>query len=111
MITERQQLVLNELREIGRTNLFRYAESCPYLFQQDCRKVAAGDIPCAFGLGGLTYQVGRRLGWTTTAVLSAFKALEKRGLIIRETSHLTYKRPMYWWPAGLADSLCAELRQ
>lgn len=109
MITERQQLVLNELREIGRANLFRYAESCPYLFQLDCRKVAAGDASCVFGMGGLSYQVARRLGWTAGAALSAFKALEKRGLVVRETSFQEHRRPLYWWPVGLADSLCKEL--
>lgn len=111
MITERQQLVLNELREIGRKNLFRYVESCPYLFQQDCKVVADGDANCVFGMGGLSYQVGHRLGWTAGAVLSHFKALEKRGLVIRETRCPGYKRPLYWWPVGLADTLCAELRE
>lgn len=110
MITERQQLVLNELREIGRANLYLYCESAPYLFQQNCKKVAAGDAYCAW-LGGLTFQIARRLGWTTGAVLSAFKALEKRGLVIRESGRPQRNGPLYWWPTGLADTLCKDLKE
>jgi predicted ArsR family transcriptional regulator len=62
-------------------------------------------------MGGLTFQVGHRLGWTASAVLSHFKALEKRGLVIRESTNPDYKRPLYWWPVGLADSLCKELKE
>lgn len=108
-LTDRQQLILETLRNVSRENVFRYKDKTPYLYQQDVKKLAAGDQVCAFGLGGLTYQVGFRLQLGAGAVLSAFRALEKKGLVLRETSYPEYHRPRYWWPVGLAAELCAEL--
>lgn len=108
-LTINQQRVLGELRKIGRENLFRYKEKSPYLFGQDCKNLAAGDQRCVFGMGGLTFQAGKRLGLSASAVLSIFKALERKGLVLRETRNPTYKRPLYWWPVGLAAELAAEV--
>lgn len=105
--TEKQQLVLDEMRAISRRNLYLYRDTSPYLFQQDCKKVAAGDAYCVFGMGALSFQVGRRLGWTPSAVLGLFKRLERKGLVIREASYPSHHRPRYWWPVGFA----AELEQ
>lgn len=113
-LTENQQRVLEELRAIGRENFARYQVKEPYLHARDRERVARGDQHCAFGLGGLTYQTGYRLGMTAGAVLSTFKALERKGLVIRETDYPEYQRPLYWWPVGLAAELAApqeETRQ
>lgn len=110
-LTVRQQQVLQELRKIGRDSLFRYKESSPYLFEQDCKKVQKGDAYCAFGLGGLTYQVAARLELPVGAVLSVFKALERKALVLREMSHPEHHRPRYWWPVGLAAELASELNR
>ncbi|MBV4507734.1 hypothetical protein HU751_023155 [Pseudomonas sp. BW13M1] len=107
-LTDRQQDVLETLRDIGRDNAVRYRSKTPYLYQQDCEKLLKGDEACVFGLGGLTWQVGERLGLAAAAVLSTFKALEKKGLIIRETYNPRYQRPLYWWPVGLAQALADE---
>jgi hypothetical protein len=108
-LTERQQAVLDELRKIGRKNAFLYKDTQPYLHQKDCKKLILGDQACVFGMGGLTYQVGHRLGVSAPSVLSIFKALRSKGLVIREESYPDYQRPRYWWPVGLAAELSAEL--
>lgn len=77
-LTEKQQSVLDELRKISRKNLYRYRGVIPHLHQGDCEKLAGGDQACVFGLGGLTYQVGYRLGIDAKSVLSTFKALQKK---------------------------------
>lgn len=108
-LTERQQAVLGELRKIGRENLFRYKQSSAYLFGGDCEKVHKGDAHCVFGLGGLSFQVGSRLGLTAGAVLAVFKSLERKNMVIREMRNPSYQRPLYWWPVGLAETLAAEV--
>jgi|GEM_PF-2280841 DNA-binding MarR family transcriptional regulator len=109
-LTEKQQLVLDELRKIGRKNANLYRDSQPYLHQKDCEKLALGDQACVFGMGGLSYQVGHRLGVSASSVLSIFKALHRKGLVIREESYPDYQRARYWWPIGLAAELVAELK-
>jgi hypothetical protein len=108
-LTDKQQSVLDEIRKIGRENAYRYRDTQPYLHQTDCEKLARGDQACVFGMGGLTYQVGHRLGIAAPAVLSTFKALMQKGLVIREESYPDYQRPRYWWPVGLAAELACEL--
>ena len=108
-LTDKQQSVLEELRKIGRENAYRYRDTQPYLHQTDCEKLAKGDQACVFGLGGLTFHVGHRLGITATSVLSTFKALARKGLVIREESYPDYQRARYWWPVGLAAELAGEL--
>ena len=61
-LTAKQQSVLDELHKIGRDNLYCYRDVTPCLYQLDCEKLVKGDRACAFGLGGLTCQVGHRLG-------------------------------------------------
>lgn len=107
-LTVKQKAVLDELQRIGRTNFYRYRESSPYLHKHDCERVVKGDQACTHGLGGLSYQVGYRLNMTAGAVLSIFKALERKGLVLRET-YPSYQRPLYWWPVGLAETLSKEL--
>ena len=107
-LTANQQAVLDELRKIGRANFYRYRESCPHLHKEDCERAAKGDYECAFRLGGLSYQVGYRLKMSASAVLSIFKALERKGLVLRETYNPSYQRPLYWWPVGLAAELVSE---
>ncbi|MNV00618.1 hypothetical protein D3C71_907880 [compost metagenome] len=108
-LTTKQQNVLDELRKIGRDNAYRYLETQPYLHQTDCEKLARGDQACVFGMGGLTYQVGHRLGIAASSALSIFKALQRKGLVIREEAYPEYQRPRYWWPVGLAAELAGEL--
>lgn len=108
-LTEKQQSVLDELRKIGRENVYRYRGVEPYLYQLDCEKLAKGDQACVFGMGGLTYQIGRRLGVAAPSVLSIFKALHRKGLVIREEAYPDYQRARYWWPVGLAAELAGEL--
>ncbi|MFT2185631.1 hypothetical protein [Pseudomonas kurunegalensis] len=108
-LTDNQQRVLDALREISRANAVRYREKTPYLYEQDCKKLAAGDQACAFGMGGLSYQVGDRLKLPAGSVLSIFKALERKGLVLRESSYPEYQRPRYWWPVGLAAEMAAQL--
>ena len=108
-LTEKQQRVLDELRKIGRENAFRYLETQPYLHKTDCEKITRGDQACAFGLGGLTYQAGHRLGIPASSVLSTFKALQRKGLVLREESYPERQRARYWWPVGLAAELAGEL--
>lgn len=108
-LTEKQQLVLNELRKIGRRNAYLYRETEPHLHQQDCEKLLAGDQACVFSLGGLSFQVGNQLGASAASVLSIFKALQRKGMVIREESHPDYLRARYWWPTGLAEELSQEL--
>jgi len=109
-MTGRQQLVLDELRVIARRNAFRYRENQKYLHERDLEKLARGDESCVFGMGGLTYQVAHSLGMTTGSVLAIFKALERKALVIRETSFPEYKRPLYWWPVSMAPELLAEIQ-
>ena len=109
-LTEKQQLVLDELRKIGRKNAQLHRDSQPYLHQKDCEKLALGDQACVFGMGGLTFQVGHRLGVSAPSVLGIFKALRRKGLVIREESYPDYQRARYWWPVGLAAELHAELQ-
>ncbi len=109
-LTEKQQLVLDELRKIGRKNAHLYRDSRPYLHQKDCEKLVLGDQACVFGMGGLSYQVAHRLGTSAPSVLSIFKALRQKGLVIREESYPDYQRARYWWPVGLAAELHAELQ-
>jgi len=108
-LTNNQQRVLDELRRVGRENAFRYREREPYLHKKDLERLSRGDQVCAFGMGGLTYQVGHAVGMKPGAVLSIFKALEGKGLVLREDRNPEYQRPLYWWPVGLADELQAEL--
>jgi hypothetical protein len=108
-LTEKQQSVLDELRKIGQENAYRYRGVTPHLHQIDCAKLARGDQACVFGLGGLTYQVGHRLGIAAPSVLSVFKALQRKELVIREESYPDYQRARYWWPVGLAAQLAGEL--
>ncbi|WP_454838263.1 hypothetical protein [Pseudomonas mohnii] len=108
-LTEKQQSVLDELRKIGRGNAYLYRDTQPYLHQKDCEKLAKGDQACVFGMGGLTYQVGHRLGVAAPSVLSIFKALHRKGLVIREEAYPDYQRARYWWPVGLAAELAGEL--
>lgn len=108
-LTKKQQSVLDELRKIGRDNAYRYLGVTPHLHRDDCNKLAKGDQACVFGLGGLTYQVGHRLGVSAPSVLSVFKALRRKGLVIREESYPDYQRARYWWPVGLAAELASEL--
>ncbi|WEJ23620.1 hypothetical protein N0B28_10195 [Pseudomonas sp. SD17-1] len=110
-LTSNQQRVLDALREVSRANVLRYREKTPYLYEQDCKKLAAGDQACAFWLGGLTYQVGARLDLAAASVLSIFKALERKGLVLREASYPDHQRPRYWWPVGLAAEMAAQLLQ
>lgn len=108
-LTENQQRVLDALREVSRANVVRYREKTPYLYEQDCKKLAAGDQACAFGLGGLSREVGTRLNLAAASVLSTFKALERKGLVLREAGYPEYQRPRYWWPVGLAAEIAAQL--
>ena len=108
-LTEKQQLVLNELRKIGRKNAYLYRDTQPYLHQRDCEKLILGDQACVFGMGGLTYQVAIRLGVSAPSVLSTFKALQRKGLVIREELYPDYQRARYWWPVGLAEEPSREL--
>lgn len=108
-LTEKQKLVLDELRKIGRENAYCYRGVAPCLHNDACGRIARGDQACAFGLGGLTYQVGGRLSIEAGSVLSVFKALQRKGLVIREESYPEYQRPRYWWPVGLAAELAGEL--
>ncbi|WP_050508098.1 hypothetical protein [Pseudomonas syringae] len=110
-LTINQQRVLDELRKIGRESLYRYREQSPYLFSEDCKKVSAGDEYCVFGMGGLSWWVSARLDLKTPSVLGIFKALESKGLVLRETRNPKYKRPLYWWPVGLAAELATEVSQ
>jgi DNA-binding MarR family transcriptional regulator len=107
-LTENQQRVLTQLRDIGRRNVLKYRGDA-HLHNQDLEKLRKGDDVSAFGLGGLTFQVGSQLGMTPGSVLSTFKALERKGLVLRETRNPEYQRPLYWWPMGLAAELHAEL--
>ncbi|MDQ7962800.1 hypothetical protein RDI61_01870 [Pseudomonas plecoglossicida] len=108
-LTDNQQRVLDALREVSRANVVRYREKTPYLYEQDCKKLAAGDQACAFGLGGLSREVGTRLNLAAASVLSTFKALERKGLVLREAGYPEYQRPRYWWPVGLASEMAAQL--
>lgn len=108
-LTERQQLVLDELRKIGRQNAYKYLDKQAHLHQEDLRKITLGDVACVFGMGGLSYQVAHRLGTSAPSVLSIFKTLRRKGLVIREESYPDYQRARYWWPVGLAAELHAEL--
>ena len=100
-LTNRQQEVIGALEAICRRNVVRYKESCDHLYQDDLRKLARGDAASVFGNGGLTFQVGHALGIKAGAVLSTFKALERKGLVIREKPR-GYQCALYWWPVGLA---------
>ena len=109
-LTAKQQIVLDELRKIGRDNLYRYRGVTPCLHSNDCARVTAGDQACPFGLGGLTYQIGHRLDIGAGSVLSTLNALQRKGLVIRDESYPHYQRARYWWPVGLAAELAAELK-
>lgn len=108
-LTAKQSAVLEELRKIGRRNVFVYKDVHGHLYDDDKARIAKGDEFCAFGLGGLTYQVAHRIGSTPGAVLAIFKALERKGLVLRETRNPSYQRPLYWWPVGLAKELHDEI--
>jgi hypothetical protein len=107
-LTQRQQEVIDSLEVICRRNVVLYKNSCDHLYQESLRKLLTGDAACVFGNGALTFQVGKALGLEAGAVLSTFKALESKGLVIRETRHPTYMRPLYWWPVGLAEKMHAD---
>ena len=109
-LTEKQQNVFDELRKIGRQNAYKYLDKQAYLHQEDLRKIALGDVACVFGMGGLSCQVAHRLGTSAPSVLSIFKALRRKGLVIREESYPDYQRARYWWPVGLAAEIAAELK-
>lgn len=51
-LTEKQQRVLDTLREVSRANVVRYREKTPHLYQDDCQKLLKGDEACTWGLGG-----------------------------------------------------------
>lgn len=108
-LTAKQSAVLEELHKIGRHNafLYRLKEGC--LWDEDRARLEKGDEFCAFGMGGLTFQVAERLCMSTTQVLPIFKALERKGLVLRETRNPSYQRPLYWWPVGLAKELHDEI--
>lgn len=108
-LTDNQSAVLQALRSIAHKNLYRYATNSPYLFQQECLKIVKGDHWCVFGMGGLSWHVGKIVNLPTPTVLSIFKQLERRGFVIRETVRVGQGRPLYWWPVGYASQLCAEL--
>lgn len=108
-LTENQQRVLDELKRIGRENAFKWRGREPHLHHNDLEQLKRGDQASAFGMGGLTYQVGHSVGMKPGAVLSIFKALERKGLALRENRNPEYQRPLYWWPVGLAAELLAEL--
>ncbi|MFG0552127.1 hypothetical protein [Pseudomonas sp. yb_9] len=108
-LSENQQRVLNELRRVGRQNAFKWREREAHLHKQDLARLMRGDQASAFGMGGLSYQIGGALGMKAGAVLSTFKALEQKGLVVRETEHPEYQRALYWWPVGLAAELLEEL--
>lgn len=108
-LTAKQSAVLEELRKIGRENFFRYRDSTPYLFERHRENAARGDASCTYGIGGLTWGVGGRIGMSASQVLAIFKALERKGLVLRETRNPTYQRPLYWWPVGLAKELHDEI--
>lgn len=110
-LTERQQKVIGALEAICRRNFVQYKESCNHLYQANLRKLSIGDEACVYGNGGLTFQTGRALGIGASAVLSTFKALERKGLVIREKQVRNYQCALYWWPVGLAAKLSAELDQ
>ncbi|MCS5516521.1 hypothetical protein NWF32_20895 [Pseudomonas qingdaonensis] len=57
----------------------------------------------------MSYQVGARLDLSAAAVLNTFKALERKGLVLRESSYPEYQRPRYWWPVGFAAEMAAQL--
>ncbi len=108
-LTDNQRRVLAELRRVGRDNAFRYRIREAYLHKQNIERLGQGDQACTFGLGGLTCQVGHAVGMKPGAVLGIFKALERKGLVIRESRDPWYQRPLYWWPVGLAAELSTEL--
>ena len=108
-LTANQQRVLCALREVSRANAVRYRDKTPYLYELDCKKLASGDEACAFGMGGLSYQIGARVDLSAGAVLCIFKSLERKGLVLRESSYPEHQRPRYWWPVGLAAELSAQL--
>lgn len=110
-MTTKQQSVFEELRKIGRENFERYRVKSPHLHTEDRRRLEKGDEFCAFGMGGLSYQVGSRIGMTAGSVLSIFKALERKGFVMRETRCPHYQRPLYWWPVGLAFELLQDSEQ
>ena len=107
-LTETQSRVLESLRVHCRANVVRYRESQPLLYRSDLEQIGRGDQASAFGLGGLTWVLGHQLGMTPGKVLRTFKALERKGLVLREKG-VSYLRPLYWWPIGLAAELKAEL--
>jgi DNA-binding MarR family transcriptional regulator len=108
-LTENQHRVLNELRKVGRENALRWKDKEPHLHSSDLESLSRGDQACTFGMGGLTWQIGNRVGMKAGSVLATFKALERKGLVLRETKNPQYQRPLYWWPVGLAAELLAEL--
>ncbi|NNN24388.1 hypothetical protein [Pseudomonas nitroreducens] len=109
-LTETQALVLNALRAHCKANVVRYRESYPHLYQDDLVRISKGDKGSVWGLGCLTWQLGNKHGMAAAKVLRTFKALEARGLVIREDRAVwTYQRPLYWWPVGLAAELVGEL--
>ncbi|WP_236199919.1 hypothetical protein [Pseudomonas pseudonitroreducens] len=107
-LTETQALVLDALRAHCKANVVRYRESCPHLYQDNLERISKGDKGSVWGLGSLTWQLGKKHGMAAEKVLRTFKTLESRGLVIREERG-TYQRPLYWWPVGLAGELVAEL--
>jgi len=109
-LTENQQKVMGSLVSICRSNVVRYRESCRHLYQDQLDKLMRGDAASVFGSGGLTFQVGYALGMKSGSVLSVFKALERKGMVIREKDR-GYLCALYWWPVGLAAELSAELQE
>lgn len=109
-LTETQSKVLESLRAHCRDNVVRYREICPHLYKDDLARIGKGDKASVWGLGCLTWQLGNKHGMAAEKVLRTFKALESRGLVIRENRGTwSYQRPLYWWPVGLAAELAAEL--
>lgn len=108
-LTARQQTVLDAMRTRCRENMYRQKGGSEYLYASDIERVRGGDKSAVFGLGVLTWGLAHTLGMKAPQVLATFKALEKRGLVIREDDHPSYKRPLYWWPVGLAAELVTEI--
>ena len=65
--------------------------------------------PAVSMFGGIPAFGGHSLGGSAPSVLSIFKALRRKGLVIREESYPDYQRARYWWPVGLAAELAGEL--
>jgi len=103
-LTSMQAVVLDKLRDYCAANMMR-SKNWQHGYRGDVAALARGDAACVFGIGALTFQIGGQLGVSAGKILTIFKQLEAKGLVIRETKHPTYKRALYWWPVGYAAEL------